>query len=264
MQLKVPQLSVRQAGLQTISIGQLGIGPISVGSLALNNIGFTFSAAHAVLQNVEVTLTLRITLEWHIYVGLPDDIPDINVGNSWGFSMSFSLPVGTITIPGLSSLKFDIPSLTAQNLLVSASPLAVQLNDVAAEAVHATEIAAPKDGFAISGLSFGSLAGGGIGAPAATVGDHPACPWRSGQNSGHFPQRLATARGADPLGRQHDPAHHPVRSGGSRGEPRRRHPSRHSSHQPVSDDAGPKPADNGRERLGVDRPDRAARRHPAV
>ena len=84
MQLKVPQLSVRQAGLQTISIGQLGIGPISVGSLALNNIGFTFSAAHAVLQNVEVTLTLRITLEWHIYVGLPDDIPDINIGDFLG------------------------------------------------------------------------------------------------------------------------------------------------------------------------------------
>jgi hypothetical protein len=170
MQIKVPQLSVRQAGLQTISIGQLGIGPISVGSLALNNIGFTFNAAHAVLQNVQVTLTLRISLEWHVHIGLPDGIPDINVGDTFVFTMSFSLPVGTITIPGLGNLRFDIPSLTAQNLAVSASPLALQLNNVAADAIHATDVALPEDGFTISGLSFGSLAGSGIGVPAATVG----------------------------------------------------------------------------------------------
>jgi hypothetical protein len=170
MQLKVPQLSVRQAGVQTLSIGQLAVGPISVGSLALNGIGLTFSAAHAVLQNVNVTLTLRLSLEWHVHVGLPDGIPDIDVGDTFEFTMSFSLPVGTITIPGLSGLKFDIPSLTAQNLAVSASPVALQLNNVAADAIHATDVAAPKDGFAISGLSFGSLAGGGIDLPAATVG----------------------------------------------------------------------------------------------
>ncbi len=102
MQLKVPQLSVRQAGLQRVSIGQLGIGPISVGSLALNNVGFTFNAAHAVLQNVQVTLTLTISLEWHVHVGLPDGIPDINIGDTFNFTMSFSLPVGTWTTSAAS------------------------------------------------------------------------------------------------------------------------------------------------------------------
>lgn len=169
MQIKVPQISVKQAGLRTVSIGQLGLGPISVANLTLSNVGFTLNASHAVLQDVRVTLTLKVSLEWHIHVGLPDGIPDIDVGDTFEFDMSFSLPVGTITIPSLSNLKFDIPSLTAQNLAVNANPLALQLANVAADNIHATNAALPRDGFAISGLSFGSLTGAGLGVPAATV-----------------------------------------------------------------------------------------------
>lgn len=169
MQVKVPQLSVKQAGLRTVSIGQLGLGPISVANLTLNNIGFTLNASHAVLQNVEVTLKLKVSLSWHIHVGLPDGIPDIDIGDTFEFDMSFSFPVGTITIPSLQNLKFDIPSLTAQNLAVNASPLALQLTNVAADTIHATDAALPRDGFSISGLAFGSLIGAGLGVPAATV-----------------------------------------------------------------------------------------------
>jgi hypothetical protein len=171
MQLKVPQLTVKQAGLQTISIGQLGIGPISVGSLALSNIGFTLNAAHALLQDVNVTVTIKITVEWHIHIGLPDGIPDINIGDTYDLgSFDFSLPVGNITIPSLSNLKFEIPSVTAQNLSLNASPLGVQLTNVAADNIHAADAVLPQNGFTIAGLALGSLSGGGIGVPAATVG----------------------------------------------------------------------------------------------
>jgi len=169
MQIKVPQLSVKQAGLRTVSIGQLGLGPIKVASLALNNVDFSLSAAHALLQNVRVTLTLKITLAWHIHIGLPDGIPDIDIGDSYEIDLSFSLPVGDVTIPSLNNLKFNIPSVTAQNLSVNASPLALQITNVAADNIHATNAALPRDGFAVSGLSFGSLTGTGVGIPAATV-----------------------------------------------------------------------------------------------
>lgn len=170
MQVKVPQLSVKQAGLRTIAIGQLGLGPISVGTLALDNVGFALNAAHAVLQDVHATLTLTIRLDWGVHVGLPDGIPDINISNSVTFSMGFTLPVGTVTIPSLSNLQFNIPSVTAQNLSVNASPVAVQLNNVTADAIHAVNTALPSNGFTLSGLAFGSLTATGLGVPAATVG----------------------------------------------------------------------------------------------
>ena len=60
MLAKVPQLDIKQAGLQTVSLGQISIGPITVGELVLNGADFTMSAAQGVLQNVSVTVTLRI------------------------------------------------------------------------------------------------------------------------------------------------------------------------------------------------------------
>jgi hypothetical protein len=123
-----------------------------------------------VLQDVHATLTLTIRLDWGVHIGLPDGIPDINISDTVIFSMGFTLPVGTVTIPSLSNLKFDIPSITAQNLSVSASPLALQLNNVSADTIHAVNAALPTGGFTLSGLSFGSLTGTGLGVPAASVG----------------------------------------------------------------------------------------------
>ena len=168
---KVPQLSVNQANLQSVSIGQVGLGPISVGSLVLNNIDFSMSAAQGVLQNMSVTVTLRISVEWHVHIPLPDGIPDIDVGDTYNLgSFGFSLPVGNVVIPGLNNLNFHIPSLTAQNLAVSASPVSLQLGKVVAEQVHAADVTLPANGFTIAGLSLTSLTGSGIGIPAATVG----------------------------------------------------------------------------------------------
>ncbi len=171
MFVKVPQLSADKAALQSVAIGQLGIGPISVGNLVLNNVDFAMSAAQGVLQNMTVTVTLHITIEWHVHVGLPDGIPDIDVGDTYDLgSFGVSLPVGNVVIPGLSNLKFHIPNVTAQNLSVSASPVALQLNNVTAEQIHAADVTLPANGFTITGLSLTSLTGTGLGVPAATVG----------------------------------------------------------------------------------------------
>ena len=171
MLAKLPQLSVNQANLQAVSIGQVGLGPISVGNLVLNNIDFSMSAAQGVLQNMSVTVTLRISVEWHVHVPLPAGIPDIDVGDTYNLgSFGFSLPVGNVVIPGLNNLNFRVPSLTAQNLAVSASPVSLQLANVVAEQVHAADVTLPANGFTIAGLSLTSLTGSGVGIPAATVG----------------------------------------------------------------------------------------------
>jgi hypothetical protein len=170
MQGKIPQLSVNKADIQSISIGELGLGPISIGSLMLNNIDFTLNAAQALFHNLTVTVTLHLSLDWHIHIGLPDGIPDIDVGDTYDLGApSFSLPVGDITVPGLTNLEFNIPTVNAQNLSVNASPLVVQLNNVSATDVHASDAVLPTAGFTLTGLALTSLAASGIGVPGATV-----------------------------------------------------------------------------------------------
>ena len=137
----------------------------------LNNADVSMSAAQGVLQNMSVTVTLHITVEWHVHVGLPDGIPDIDIGDTYDLgSFSFSMPVGNVVIPGLNNLHFHIPSLTAQNLAVSANPVGVQLSNVVADQLHATDVVLPSQGFTIAGLTLTSLAGNGVGVPAAKLG----------------------------------------------------------------------------------------------
>ena len=170
MQVKVPQLAVGQAGARTVSVGHLGIGPVTVGSLAINNASFTLASGHGVMQNVQALVTLKLSVEWHIHVGLPDGIPDIDVGDTYDLgSLSVSLPAGDIELPALSNLKFDIPALAAQNLAVNADPLSLQVTGIAADTIQARDLALPRDGFTISGLSVGSLSAAGLGVPAAGV-----------------------------------------------------------------------------------------------
>ena len=171
MQAKIPQLNVQQAGVQSISVGQVSTGAITVGNLVLNNLDFSASAAQAVLQGVSVTVTLHFSVEWHVHVGLPDGIPDIDIGDTYDLgSFSVSTPIGNIVIPGVNNLNFHIPALTAQNLSVSASPLSLQLNNVSVDRLHAVDVALPSQGFTIAGLTLASLSGVGIGIPAAKIG----------------------------------------------------------------------------------------------
>ena len=69
LRVNVPQLDVQQANLQSIDIGQVAIGPITVGDLVINNVDVSMSAAQGVLQNVSVTITIHVSVEWEVHVG---------------------------------------------------------------------------------------------------------------------------------------------------------------------------------------------------
>ena len=173
MKLTVPQVSVQRAGLASISIGHVGIGPINVGQLVLENADINMSAAHAVLSNVRVTVTLRITVAWHVHVGLPWPFDDIDIGDSYDLgSPSFSLGVGNITIPSLDDVRITIPSLTAAGTAVSnVQPITnLQVPGASAERIDVRNVALPSQGFTLSGLTFDSVEGETVGVPEATVG----------------------------------------------------------------------------------------------
>jgi hypothetical protein len=170
LQVKIPKLDVQHAGLASVAVGHVAIGPITVGDLIINNVDFAMSAAQGVLQDVHVTIKIHVELVWHIHVGLPWPIPDINVGDTYDLgTLTFGMPVGNIVIPGLNNLHFNIPALTAQNLSVAADPLSLQLQNAAAEAIEAKNVSLPTAGFTLAGLTLGSVEADGLAVPAAAV-----------------------------------------------------------------------------------------------
>ncbi len=180
MLASVPALDVQQAGLQTIYIGQVALGPITVGDLVIDNVDVSTSAAQITLQDVRVTVTIHVSVEWSVHIGMPDWIPDINEGDTYDLG-SFSVgpvPIGTIVVPGVNNIHLDIPTLQAQNVSVAANPIGLSLHNASAEQVHATNVALPAAGFTLAGLMLNSVQGNNISVPAAhidqaTVG-HPA------------------------------------------------------------------------------------------
>jgi hypothetical protein len=171
VRVNVPQLDVQQANLQSIDIGQVAIGPITVGDLVINNVDVSMSAAQGVLQNVSVTITIHVSVEWEVHVGMPDWIPDINVGDTYDLgSFSFGpITIGNIVIPGLTDIHLHIPSVTAQNMTAVADPLTLSLHNASADQIQAHNVALPTAGFTIAGLTLTSIEGDAITVPAAQV-----------------------------------------------------------------------------------------------
>jgi hypothetical protein len=172
LQVTVPALDVQQANLQGIDIGQVAIGPITVGDLVLNNMDFSMSAAQAVLQSVGVTIRIHITVDWHVHVGLPDGIPDIDFGDTVDLgTLTFGpINIGDVVIPGLNNVHLHIPTFTAQNMALTANPVGLKATNTTAEHIHAANLALPSAGFTIAGLALSSIQGNTISVPAARLG----------------------------------------------------------------------------------------------
>jgi hypothetical protein len=171
LQVNVPALDVQQANLQGIDIGHVAIGPITVGDLVLNNMDFSMSAAQAVLQSVGVTIRIHVTVDWHVHVGMPDWIPDINIGDTYDLgTLSFGpINIGDVVIPGLNNVHLHIPTFTAQNMSLTANPIGLKATNARAETIHAANVALPSAGFSIAGLALTSIQGNAVSVPAAKL-----------------------------------------------------------------------------------------------
>lgn len=171
MFIKVPTIDVQKATLQTIDIGQVKIGPIAVDKLVVNNAAFAITGAQAVLSNMSVTISVQVSVEWRIHIGLPDWIPDIDEGDTYNLgSVGFGpINIGNVTIPGLSNINLNIPNVTAQNMSVTANPVALQMKNATAEQIQATNLTLPSAGFTLAGLAVGSVQASGLKVPAAQL-----------------------------------------------------------------------------------------------
>src|SRR5918912_540870 len=107
--LNVPEVDIQNAGLTAVNIGQVGLGPISVGQLVVSDANLSITSGRAMLRNVRVTVTLRIKVEWHVGVSMPDGIPDIDIDRTTDLgSLSFGMPVGDIELPSLNNINVNV------------------------------------------------------------------------------------------------------------------------------------------------------------
>ncbi len=174
MKVGIPDVAIQHAGLASIAVGQVGIGPIAIGELVLDNTDVAMSAAVATLTNMQVTITLGITLGWHIHIPLPWPFDDIDVGDTYdvGNTPRFAMTVGDVAIPGLNNIEVHIPSVWASNLTATLSPLTgLKLGSAIAEEIRAHNLAVPAQDLTLTGLSVDAVHGSAITVPAASVGD---------------------------------------------------------------------------------------------
>jgi hypothetical protein len=172
VQIKVPALNVQNAAVTSLSVGQVGIGPITVGELIVNNVNFDLNAGVGVVHGLTVKIKLQLDLEWAIHVPLPWPFDDINIGDTTSLgTFAFNLPsVGDVTIPGLSNININIPSLTVENITAAADPVtSLAATNLLAEQITVNDLALPSAGFTLTGLNLNSLEGDDLSVPAASL-----------------------------------------------------------------------------------------------
>jgi len=125
------------------------------------------AAAKMVLHSVSVSMSIHFLLEWHIHIGMPDWIPDIDIGDTFdlGFLNIPPINIGDVTVPGVTNIQLHIPTLLAQNMSVAANPMSLHLNTAQADQIHAANLALPNAGFTIAGLTLSSIQGNTISVP---------------------------------------------------------------------------------------------------
>src|SRR5512138_138222 len=117
MKINVPQANVARARVQRVDVGEVRIGAVHVDRLTLGNVHVQSSTGAARMRNVVVALTLVFGLDWR--VGVKISMPDGNFSRSGTLDLGtlrLGVALGDLTLPGLATLAFDVPSLSVNDV----------------------------------------------------------------------------------------------------------------------------------------------------
>jgi len=164
--ITIEELAVGSGLLQRVRIDQVQFGGATVDRLVIAGATAHLRSASAYLQNVNLNLELRLSLEWWYDLGIfGGDSGTESLG-----SLRFGLPVGNVLVPSLANLDLYIPSAAVTGLSASVPPLTnLELGPTQLAGVSASKTTLPSDGLAISGLGLGAVALDGITLPGASV-----------------------------------------------------------------------------------------------
>jgi hypothetical protein len=166
----IPQATVERAGITTISVGRVAVGPIQIGRLQLSDLHLGLTAGKVALQNLRVTLTLHLSLDWKVSIHIPfDGTPSWNGTIDLG-SPTVTIPFHDVTIPWLENLTVDVDSIAVGPVTATADPIAgITLGTAVAERIRAQQTVIPAQGFSIAGLGLTGVRADGVTVPAVSV-----------------------------------------------------------------------------------------------
>jgi hypothetical protein len=175
MRAKIAQADIAKARVQRVDVGEVRIGAVHVDRLTIGNVHVQSSTGVAQMRNVVVALKLAFGLDWRVglKISMPDGIPDVDFSDSGTLDLGtlrLGVGLGDLTLPGLASLAFDIPSLAVNDLnAVIGSLKNLNLGAAMAERIRAQGIAAPAGGFTVAGLGIAGARVDGVSVPDAAI-----------------------------------------------------------------------------------------------
>ncbi len=175
MKAKIAQANIAKARVQRVDVGEVKIGAVHVDRLALGNVHVQSSTGIAQMKNVSVALTLAFGLDWRVGVtiSMPDGIHDVDFSDSGTLDLGtlrLGVGLGDLTLPGLASLAFDVPSLAVSDLNAVVGPLKnLNLGAAVAERIRAQNLVAPGSGFTVAGLGLTGATVTGVSVPDASL-----------------------------------------------------------------------------------------------
>lgn len=172
MKIAIQQVSLAQAGIQSIEVDQLSIGPVTIGQLTLSDVNLGFSAGQAELTNVSVELKLQLTLVWSVNIPLPWPFGNYTIATTTTDlgSLTFTLPLGSVSIPGMQQITVTIAEAGVTNLQANASPLSnLGLGSADASQILLSNMTLPTGDFQLIGMALGSAQLAGVSLPTGNI-----------------------------------------------------------------------------------------------
>ncbi len=169
MEVKVPQAGVARFDVGRVAVGQVSLGDLTVGQLSLSDAHVVLRSGQVLLKDVRVTMRLEFTVDWS--VGIDLGVTDFSESgtNSLG-SVTIPFDLDDWEIPGLRNINLDLSGLRAADLRATAEPVAnLELRNLVAQDVRASQVTLPSAGFTLSGLGLTSVEVDDVGVPAASV-----------------------------------------------------------------------------------------------
>lgn len=164
--INIDQIKAESGKLRDLDITKVELGNASIENIILADTHAALNGGQAFLENVHVELTLKLTLGWKVDGPGPLD----KSGEKDLEEMLFSFDLGNVSVPSLSNINMQIPSLRVPNVNASMKPITnIDLGGASMKKITAKDTDAPTGGFSLTGMGIGSANIENISIPKTTT-----------------------------------------------------------------------------------------------
>jgi hypothetical protein len=173
VKIDIQQVSLAQAGIQSIEVGKFAVGPVKIGQLTLNNVSLGLSTGQVELTNVSLEIKLQLALVWSVSISLGWPFPPYTSPTTTSDlgSLTLDLPVGNVNVPGMQQITASIAEAKMANLQANGSPISnLGLGAANATQVLMSDMTLPTGDFQLIGMSLSDAQLAGVSLPTGNIG----------------------------------------------------------------------------------------------